>query len=60
MFEVAEAWYTEFIPQIREILEKAKKDGKKDAAEAAGKVVEEIMSRPEHKWPEDFKKPKDK
>ena len=58
MFEVAERWYTKFIPEIREIIETAKKDGKKDAAEAAGKVVEEIMGRAEHKWQEEFKKAK--
>ncbi len=58
MFEVAERWYTEFIPELREIIEHARKEGKKEAADAASKVVEEIMSRQEHKWPEEFKKGK--
>ena len=50
MFEVAERWYTEMIPEVREIIEKARHDGKVEAADRVSRVVEEIMARPEHKW----------
>ncbi len=50
MYEVADRWYTKFIPQAREILEHAKAAGKAEGAEKASKVLEEIMARPEHKW----------
>ncbi|MBI2920066.1 MAG: hydroxylamine oxidoreductase [Planctomycetes bacterium] len=59
MYEVAERWYTKFIPEAREIVARAKKkEATKEKAEAAEKVLEEIMSRPEHAWPDQFRKPK--
>lgn len=49
-FEVAERWYTEFIPEVRHLIEDARKAGKVAEANACSQVVEEIMNRPEHKW----------
>lgn len=50
MFEVAERWYMQFIPQAREVVHKAELAGKKVEAATVSKVIEEIMSRPEHAW----------
>ena len=50
MFEVAERFYLDLVPQAQEIIEHAKKEGKTAEAEAAEKVIEEILDRPEHRW----------
>ncbi len=50
MFEVAERWYTEMIPEVRELLEKARHSGKTEAADRVAAIVDGIMSRPEHQW----------
>ena len=50
MYEVAERFYTELIPEARELIERAAKDGRADAAAAVRKVVDEILARPEHAW----------
>ena len=50
MYEVAERFYEELIPQALEILEQAEADGKVAAAQAVRDVIEEIMARPEHAW----------
>ncbi len=50
MFEVAQRFYEEFIPQAEAICEKAEKEGKKDEAAAARKTIDEVLSRPEHEW----------
>lgn len=50
MFEVADRWYVHFIPQVREIVKKAREAGKVQAADAASALVEKIMARPEHAW----------
>lgn len=50
MFEVADRFYMKMIPQAREIVAHAAKEGKKDQAEAARKVIEGILKRPEHEW----------
>jgi len=60
MYEVAERFYMELIPQAREIIEHAKADGNRDAAEAVEKVVDEILARPEHEWFEQEKAKRDK
>jgi cytochrome c553 len=49
-FEVAEAFYTEFIPEAREITKKAAAEGKTAQAAAVDKVIDEILARPEHMW----------
>lgn len=55
MFEVAERFYQELIPQAREIAEKADADGRKTEAEAVRKVIDDLLERPEHKWFEEMK-----
>jgi hypothetical protein len=50
MYEVAERFYMELIPQVREICEEAKAYGKAAEAEAVLRLVEEILARPEHRW----------
>jgi hypothetical protein len=52
MYEVAERFYMELIPEAREILEHAKGEGKVAEAERVAKVIDEILARPEHKWKE--------
>src|SRR5262249_32160196 len=50
MYEVADRFYMKMIPQAREIVEHAAKEGKKTQADAARKVIEGILQRPEHQW----------
>jgi hypothetical protein len=50
MYEVAERFYMQLIPQVREICEEARAHGKEREAAEVLKVVEEILARPEHKW----------
>lgn len=50
MYEVAERFYMELIPQAREITAHAKKEGKAAEAAAVDKVIDEILARPEHDW----------
>lgn len=50
MYEVADRFYMHLIPEAREITAHAVEAGKKDAAEAVNKVIDEILARPEHKW----------
>jgi hydroxylamine dehydrogenase len=50
MYEVADRWYTKFIPEVRALADRAERDGKTDAAKAVRAVVDEVMSRPEHAW----------
>jgi len=52
MYEVAERFYMEVIPQAKEICRHAEESGKKAEAEAARKVIDEILARPEHRWAE--------
>lgn len=50
MFEVAERFYQELIPQARELADHARKSEKTKEADAVEKVIVEILARPEHKW----------
>ncbi len=50
MFEVAERFYMELIPQAEEIVHHAKENGKVAEANAVQKVIDDILARPEHKW----------
>ncbi|MFN0197351.1 MAG: multiheme c-type cytochrome [Planctomycetaceae bacterium] len=50
MYEVAERFYKEMIPQAREIVAHAREAGKQTEAEAVTKVIDEILARPEHEW----------
>jgi hypothetical protein len=50
MYEVAERFYIEMIPQVREAAHKAREAGNVDGAEKVEKLVDEILARPEHAW----------
>ena len=50
MYEVAERFYMELIPQAREIAEHAASNGKRSQALVALAVIDEILARPEHAW----------
>ncbi len=50
MYEVAERFYIELIPQAREIAEHAAKEGNQQAADAVEAAIKAILDRPEHQW----------
>lgn len=50
MYEVAERFYIEFIPQARELAHEAASAGRAEQAAAVNAVIDEIMARPEHRW----------
>lgn len=56
MYEVAERFYMQLIPQAREISHAARENGQTEAGEAVDKTIEEILARPEHAWYEAQKK----
>jgi hypothetical protein len=53
MYEVAERFYQELIPEAREIAEQAEAKGQASQAAAVRTVINEILSRPEHAWSND-------
>jgi hydroxylamine dehydrogenase len=50
MYEVAERFYQQLIPQAREIAHKALAEGKKDQSKAVLDTIEGVLKRPEHQW----------
>jgi len=50
MYEVAERFYQELIPQAREHADHAEEEGETEAANAVRKVIDDILARPEHAW----------
>ena len=50
LYEVAERFYIELVPEFEELLDEAEHHGKKDVAERGRKLLDEILSRPEHAW----------
>jgi hypothetical protein len=50
MYEVAERFYMELIPQAREIVGHAISEGHRGEASAVSAVIDEILARPEHIW----------
>jgi hypothetical protein len=50
MYEVAERFYQELIPQAREIAHQAAEEGREAQAEAVEKAIEDVLARPEHAW----------
>lgn len=50
MYEVAERFYMELIPQAREIADHAIEHGESAAGERVLAVIDEILARPEHQW----------
>ena len=53
MYEVAERFYQELIPEAREIAAHAEQVGKKAEADAVRAVIDGILARPEHAWYEE-------
>jgi hypothetical protein len=52
-YEVAHRFYMEFVPQLREVLEKARKSGDPAKAEAAKKVqaeLDQVLNSENHRW----------
>jgi hypothetical protein len=50
MYEVAERFYIELVPQARELLRHAAASGKEEAARKVEAVIDEILAREEHRW----------
>ncbi len=50
MYEVAERFYMELIPQAREMVAEARAHGQGGAAGRVNQVIEDILKRPEHAW----------
>jgi hypothetical protein len=50
MYEVAERFYMELIPQAREIVDHAMQTGQRTRARAVAAVIDEVLARPEHLW----------
>jgi hypothetical protein len=50
MYEVAERFYMELIPQAREIADHAMQTGQRNQARAVAAVIDGILARPEHVW----------
>ena len=50
MYEVAERFYMELVPQARELIDEGKKHGQAAAARNVEKVLNDILARPEHAW----------
>ncbi len=50
MYEVADRFYMQFIPQAREMAHEAAAHGEEEAAKAVEKVIDGILARPELAW----------
>ncbi len=50
MYEVAERFYMQLIPQARELAEHAEQGGKTKEAKAVNGVIDLVLARPEHRW----------
>lgn len=50
MFEVAERFYMEMVPEVKELIEKAEHAGNKDGAEKVRTLLDEILHSEYHKW----------
>jgi len=55
MYEVAERFYQQLIPQARELAHEADEANKKTEGDAVFNVIDEILARPEHQWFEESK-----
>ncbi len=52
-YEIARNFYTEFVPELRELVERGHKSGdesKKKAADALEKTLDEILNNEHHRW----------
>jgi len=59
MYEVAERFYQELIPEARELADEAAGHGKQAEADAVRAVISGILDRPEHQWFEQERKARD-
>ncbi len=50
MYEVAERFYMQLVPQARELASHAAEAGNQAAADAVNAAIDEILARPEHQW----------
>ncbi len=50
MYEVAERFYMELVPQIREIIAHARAAGMQSQARQVEQLLGEVLARPEHAW----------
>jgi len=50
MFEVAERFYMELVPEVRELTRAGRAQGKAAGAAAVDHLLDEILARPEHRW----------
>ncbi len=50
MYEVADRFYMQLLPQAREIAKHAAESGKTEQAAAVNGLLDSILARPEHKW----------
>ena len=64
-FEVAERFYMEFVPELKEVIEKGRHDGNKAGADKVEAALNEVLNSDLHKWfigkfdPEQMKKRKE-
>jgi len=59
MYEVAERFYEEFIPEAQEIVKAASEKGRKEQADAVLTVINGILAKPEHLWYTEERKKKE-
>ncbi len=50
MFEVANRFYIHMVPEIQARIDKARAEGKTEAADAVQKVLDEVLSSAPHRW----------
>ena len=58
MFEVAHRFYQEMVPEVRELVEKARASGNKKGADRVEALLEEILDSEMHRWFKGGKPPK--
>jgi hypothetical protein len=49
-FEVADRFYTEFVPELEELLDHWKKQGRNSEAEEVEKTLHDILNSEMHQW----------
>jgi hypothetical protein len=60
MFEVGDRFYTEFVPEVREVVAEGKRHGKAAAAAEVERLLNEVLSSELHKWYEGKMSPEEK
>lgn len=50
MYEVAERFYMQLIPEARHLAEEAAASGRAAAARVVNETIDAILARPEHLW----------